>query len=70
MAGPIPTATLAAVVFALLPAARMPVAAMVTIAARFELRATLAIRNGQALYLPIVVWPLGAVLDWQTGVQR
>ncbi len=48
-------------------ASRLPVAATVAIAFGFEIWTTLAIRDGLILNVLMFVWPMQAVLDWQTG---
>jgi hypothetical protein len=62
-------ADMLAMIAGFLLAARLPVAATVAIAVGFELWTTLAIRDGLALNILMFVWPLEAVLDWQTGAQ-
>ncbi len=48
-------------------AARLPVWLTVTIAVGFELLTTLVIRDGLALNVLMLVWPLEAVRSWQGG---
>jgi hypothetical protein len=62
-------ADMLAMIAGFLLAARLPVAATVAIAVGFEIWTTLAIRDGLALNILMFVWPIEAVLDWQTGAQ-
>jgi hypothetical protein len=48
-------------------AARLPVGVTVAIAVGFEVLTTLLIRDGLALNVLMLVWPVEAVRDWQAG---
>jgi len=48
-------------------AARLPVWLTITIAVGFEVLTTLVIRDGLALNVLMLVWPLEAVRSWQGG---
>ncbi|MGD9863444.1 MAG: DUF2585 family protein [Pseudodonghicola sp.] len=49
-------------------ARRLPVWASVAIVVGFELLTTWLIRDGLALNILMLLWPLQSVLDWQAGV--
>lgn len=49
-------------------ASRLPVRATVTLALAFEAVTILWIRDGLALNVLMLLWPLDAVRDWQAGV--
>jgi hypothetical protein len=45
----------------------LPVWAAVALAVGFEVLTTLLIRDGLALNVLMLLWPVQAVLDWQSG---
>jgi hypothetical protein len=56
-----------AMVVGFLLAARLPVWLTVAIAVGFELLTTIVIRDGLILNIVMLVWPMQAILDWQSG---
>ena len=56
-----------AMLLGFLLAARWPVALTVAVALGFEALTTLLIRDGLALNVLMLLWPLDAVRDWQAG---
>ena len=49
-------------------AARIPVWASVALILGFEMLTTYLIRDGLALNILMLIWPLDAVRDWQAGL--
>jgi hypothetical protein len=60
-------ADILAMIVGFLLAARLPVRLTVAIALGFELATTLLIRDGLALNVLMLLWPLDVVRDWQAG---